>query len=214
MSQFEMRTYRVVENDIDVHAIWRSARACGFRDLKVAVSQGPPFYVSLGEYEDFLADGQTVERWVTSTRVFVRDVRHFFLMREGEEPADSRGVAGLACGIRARLAHPPVAGPPWVVEADVTNTGTARWLPADVEYGGVKLGAHLYDATGVLLEFDLAAQPLTSPPRAILPGETVVCALTMPAQPPGRYRLEIDCVASRVTWFAQVGSQPATDARR
>src|SRR4029077_2535679 len=37
MSQFEMRTYRVVENDIDVHAIWRTAARCGFRDLEVAI---------------------------------------------------------------------------------------------------------------------------------------------------------------------------------
>jgi hypothetical protein len=30
---FESRTYRVVENDVDVHAIWRVARSSGFADL-------------------------------------------------------------------------------------------------------------------------------------------------------------------------------------
>jgi hypothetical protein len=34
--------------------------------------------------------------------------------------------------------------------------------------------------------------------------------LTLPPIARGRYRLEVDCVASHVTWFAQVGSKPAT----
>ncbi len=209
MSQFEMRTYRVVENDIDVHAIWRTARQCGFAGMKLAVFHGPPFYVSLEEYEDFLADGQTVERWRTSSRVFLRNARTFFLFKEGDEPVDSRTAAGLSCEILARLAEPPLENQPWVLEATVSNTSGARWLAADASYGGVKLGAHLYEASGRLLDFDLASAPLTTPAREILPDETVECRLTLPAQPAGRYRLEVDCVASRVTWFAQVGSRPA-----
>jgi hypothetical protein len=34
--------------------------------------------------------------------------------------------------------------------------------------------------------------------------------VALPALPAGQYRIELDCVASRVTWFAQVGSVPAT----
>jgi hypothetical protein len=30
----------------------------------------------------------------------------------------------------------------------------------------------------------------------------------LPPQPVGRYILELDCVASKVAWFSQVGSQP------
>lgn len=210
-SQFEMRTYGVVENDIDVHAIWRTARCCGFRDLKLAIFNGPSLHVSIAEYEDFLAAGQTTERWLTATRVFQRDVRQFFLIREGQEARDSRSVDGLACV----MAVPPVAGPvragePLVLEAAVTNSGPARWLPAGAAYGGVRLGAHVYDETGVLLDFEIYGEPLTDPPRAVEPGETVRARITIPPQPPGRYRVELDCVASRVTWFAQAGSAPAT----
>jgi SAM-dependent methyltransferase len=32
VSQFEMRNYRVVENDVDVHALWRAAKTFGFRE--------------------------------------------------------------------------------------------------------------------------------------------------------------------------------------
>jgi hypothetical protein len=30
----------------------------------------------------------------------------------------------------------------------------------------------------------------------------------LPALAPGRYVLELDCVAADVTWFAQVGGEP------
>ena len=52
-------------------------------------------------------------------------------------------------------------------------------------------------------------QRLTEPPREVAPGETVACSLVLPPRAPGRYILEIDCVAARVTWFAQIGSTPA-----
>jgi 2-polyprenyl-3-methyl-5-hydroxy-6-metoxy-1,4-benzoquinol methylase len=211
MSQFEMRTYAVVENDIDVHAIWRTARQAGFKDLKLAVFHSPPFYVSLDEYEDFLAAGQTTERWLTSTRVFLRDVRSFFLFKEGVRPADSRTVEGLACDITARLTSEPVgAGTPIRLVVAMRNSGQATWLGADAGYGGVELGVHLYDSGGRLRNFDFYRGPLTDPPREVRPGETVEREITLPPLAAGDYRLECDCVASQVTWFAQIGSRAAT----
>jgi ubiquinone/menaquinone biosynthesis C-methylase UbiE len=211
MSQFEMRTYGVVENDIDVHAIWRMAQRCGFCEVKLGVLQGPPFYLSLQEYEDFLAGGQTTERWLTSARVFLRDVLHFFLFKEGSEGADSRSISGLSCEIDVTLVSQPAQkAKPLVVDADVKNTGTATWLVPGNEVGGVKIGAHLYDAFGKLLNFDFHTEPLTDPPREIAPGESVRCRVTLPGLTVGQYRLEFDCVASRVTWFSQVGSRAVT----
>jgi hypothetical protein len=86
------------------------------------------------------------------------------------------------------------------------------WLPFGETTGGVGLGVHLYDASGALVSFDFFAAALTDPPRDIAPGETVRCRLTLPSLPPGTYRLELDCVASHVTWFAQTGSLPVTVA--
>jgi hypothetical protein len=51
-------------------------------------------------------------------------------------------------------------------------------------------------------------QPLTEPSREVFPGEIVACRLAIPPQPPGRYVVELDCVASKVIWFSQVGSEP------
>ncbi len=210
MSQFEMRTYGVVENDIDVHALWRVAQQCGFADLKLAIFNGPPFYVSLAEYVDFLAAGPTSERWLTATRVFQRDVRNFFLFKAGSEPLDSRALDGLAATISVtRAAKELEEGQPITLDVAVTNAGQARWLPGDAEYGGVQVGAHLYGPDGRMRKFDFHAEPLTNPPRPVEPGETIRLRMTLPTLSAGLYEIEMDCVASRVTWFAQAGSKTA-----
>jgi hypothetical protein len=43
----------------------------------------------------------------------------------------------------------------------------------------------------------------------LAPNDVASCRLTLAGLDAGSYRLEIDCVAERVAWFAQVGSPPA-----
>ena len=204
-SQFESHTYGVVERDVDVHDLWRIARARGFADLRMCVFHAPPHHVSLREYEEILSGGPAGAAWLASTRTFLRHVRSFYLVKEGATRQDSRGVAGLACEIRASISG---GGPAAVtIDATVTNTGAATWLPWGTAPGGVGLGAHLYDASGALLSFDFHVEPLTVPAREIAPGETVTRRFVLPSLPPGSARLELDCVAADVTWFAQAGSR-------
>lgn len=209
LSQFEMRTYQVVEQDVDMQAIWRAAQGAGFSDLKLAVFHAPPFHVSLEEYGDLLAGGATGATWVTSTREFVRHVRSFFLVKEGHEPLDSRTRDGLACEIEAVLSAPAVEGLPITFDALVKNTGIATWLPPDAAHGAVLLGVHLYDGAGNRLQFDIARQAISANGEAFAPGATAHARLTLPPQAAGRYIVEFDCVAADVIWFAQCGSHPA-----
>jgi len=209
-SQFESHTYGVVERDVDVHDVWRTAHAAGFSEMRMCVFHAPPFHVSLAEYEDLLAGGPSQQAWAVSTRKFLRHVRSFYLVKSGAARVDSRSAAGLACDIRAGLKPGSGASGPFVVEALVTNTGTATWLPSGVSPGGVSLGAHLYDSSGTLLSFDFETAPLSVPPREIAPGDAVSCSMQLAALGTGRYRLELDCVADRVTWFAQAGSPTVT----
>jgi len=210
LSQFEMRTYGVIENDVDIQSIWRTAQTCGFRDLKMIAFHGTPFHISLDEYEDLLAGGAPCATWMASTRAFLRNVRSFYLYREGFERLDSRSASGLVCQIEATLAETPAKdGQPVLIDVTVTNRRTATWLASNDPVGGVALGVHLYDTAGKLLKLDLHWQDLTDPPREIAPEETVHVRMALPGLSAGNYVLEIDCVAQGVTWFAQVGSQPA-----
>jgi SAM-dependent methyltransferase len=203
-SQYEMRTYGVVEADIDIHALWESAKRLGFVDLKLAAFNVPPFHVSLHEYDDLLAGGETFGRWAEATRSFLNDARTFFLTKAGSEEADSRRAEGLRAVIEATLGEVR-AGEPIATHLTIRNAGKAKWLDSHEPYGGVAIGAHLHDADGHLVDLDWFRAPI---PRALEAGAEVTFDVTLPPLAPGRYIVELDCVSERVAWFAQVGSEP------
>jgi SAM-dependent methyltransferase len=196
-SQYEMRTYGVVENDIDIHEIWAAARRYGFFDIQLAAHNVPPFHVSLAEYDDLLAAGETYGRWAECTRGYLQDVRMFFLVKAGTEELDSRKPEGLRCLIEAQVS------PDLVARIRVKNTGRARWLASSETFGGVSLGVHRYDANGVLADLEYARFPL---PEPLAPGGESTLEVQLPALPAGTHILELDCVANLVAWFAQTGS--------
>lgn len=197
-SQYEMRTYGVVEADIDIHAIWDAAKRLGFVDLKLAAFNVPPFHISLPEYDDLLASGETFGKWAEQTRSFLHDARTFFLTKAGVEELDSRRTEGLRAVIEARLDG-------LNVHVTVRNIGKAKWLDSHEPHGGVALGGHLHDASGQLVDLDYARTVL---PRPLAPGEEVTFDFALPPLQPGRWIVELDCVAEKVAWFAQVGSTP------
>lgn len=202
-SQFEMRTYGVIEADINLEEIRDVALRNGFAEMRVAALNVPPFHLTVEQYNDLLDGGPTAMRWNEWSRAFMRDVRDFFLVKGGETLLDSRHGDALACTMEAQLIDPTH------VRVVAQNTGRARWLPSGIEPGAVNLGCHLYDADGRLIRFDQAWADLTPDKRAIEPGETVETTMTLPPLDPGVYQIEFDLVAARVGWFAQLGSKPA-----
>jgi ubiquinone/menaquinone biosynthesis C-methylase UbiE len=202
-SQFEMRTYGVVENDVDIHAIWETSKNAGFVDLRVAAFNIPPFHVSLAEFDELLAGGDAYVRWAESTRSFLTGNRTFFLRMAGREELDSRKASGLHATIEASLAAPPVAGQPIRIRTKVANSGRAAWLPSAEDFGGVSIGAHLYDAEGKLVAFDYGWQHL---PEALTPGGQLELEFDLPPLAAGHWTIELDCVANHVAWFTQTGS--------
>src|SRR5436190_4617175 len=173
-SQFEMRTYGVVEADIHLEEIRDVALRSGFAEMRVAALNIPPFHLTIEQYNDLLDGGPTAGRWEESSRAFMRDVRDFFLVKGGETLLDSRHGDALACTIEAQLIDS------MHVRVVATNTGRARWLPSGIEPGAVNLGCHLYDADGKLIRFDHAWADLTPDKRTVAPGETVETIMSLP----------------------------------
>jgi hypothetical protein len=204
-----MRSYRVVENDVDVHELWRMARGSGFTDLRMMILHGQPFHVSLEGFEDFLRGGDTCAEWLGDARTFLRNIRNFMLVKEGVERSDSRSPAGLACEIDARVTGPVVEGSAIRLRVIVTNVGDAAWLPRTADIGGVSLGFHVFHGDGHLVQTGVLSNALKEGFQEVAPGEIVSLEIDLPALSRGRYVLEIDCVADRVGWFAQLGSRPA-----
>jgi len=210
-SQFEMRNFKVLEDDIDIGQIWSSARQAGFSRLRLGVFAPHTYLLSLSEFEDYLAGGQPNERFAESTRARMQDIRLFFLQK-GIPAAvlDSRSRAGLAAKLEVTVAATTVKeGAALTARVVVTNSGRATWLPRSSTRGGVLLGCHLLDASGHMLNLDYFRHALTpGDGRPIAPGETVTLDISMPLPGKGSYILDWDLVSESVSWFSSIGLTP------
>lgn len=209
-SQFEMRNYTVIENDVIMADVWAWAQAAGFTSLELAVFNGQPFRLSLPDFDDFLRGGPSSRRYVDHVREVVRERRIFFLSKGEPLIRDSRDRIGLAGTLKVRLDRIQVAeGEPVTGRCQARNTGRNLWLPSDAPHGPVQVGVHLYDRAGWLLDRDYARIPLDRR-DSVRPGEVVEISFALPAPAPGEYRLEFDLVSEMVCWFEINSCRPTS----
>lgn len=206
-SQYEMRNHRVLENDIDIVAIETLARAVGFSEMSLRVTSD--LSITFDEYVRGFRESQApdVRDKVWRNVAEIQANRSIFFLRKGVPALDSRGHEGLSHRIE-------VAGPPAVSRRDrsaeipfrITNTGSATWLSTNVQiYGVVRLGSHLYDALGNLVNVDHSRHGL---PHDIAPGECFNMVVTVDLPLDEDCTLVFDLVAEGVRWFEHEGSSP------
>ena len=230
-AQDEMRTNRVIENDINVREIWNAAQQAGFTDIKLALVNTGPFLLPLDEFESYLSGENPGERFVSDTRQQMKERRIFFLFKgQSAAPPDSRQRAGLKADLQVTSSSNRVAaGKPIHLTITVQNTGAALWLPTpeipqpwwkkgvlarfgkqtnmgpDVvapRVGGVRFAIQLLDENAKLLDIDYFRFHLTPREgRAIQPGETIELHVRVPMPPAGTYLLECNMVSEGVCWF-------------
>jgi len=208
-SQYEMRTNRVIENDINVREIWDAAQRAGFTEIKLALFNPIPFLLPLEEFEDHLNGLTAGERYVAETRQQMQHRRVFFLFKgKSDAPADSRQREGLTAELAIELESARVfAGEEIRLKVVVKNTGSTVWLPTTARVGAVHFGVHLFDEKGILLDLDYFRENLTpGAGREILPGETIELATKVPMPRAGKYILQFDLVSEAVCWFEHNGS--------
>ena len=207
-SQYEMRTFKVVENDVDMTSIWRDALDAGFTDVKLVVFNVPPVHLGFAEFEEFLKGGPTRKRYANGVADYLKNQRTFFLYKGTTEAPDSRFREALHA--KLSIQSPSVeanAGEPIKVLATVMNDSQAIWLPRSVGAGAVQLGCHVYDSEGNIYHHSFHWEALTPDEgRRILPGETLEIEVTLPPLPKGEYILEFDMVSYHVSWFSKNGS--------
>lgn len=207
-AQYEMRMNRVIENDIDVREIWRTARDVGFTDVKLSVFSPKIFLLGPEEFDEFMEGDGTDARYAAETRAFMQHHRIFFL-RKGEPGfLDSRQRSGLTAEITVALdSRQTKEGEPFSAQVTVRNVGTSIWLPTSSPKGPVHLGTHLLSADGRLINRDYSRHQLThGEGRPIQPGASVNLEARVPAPPKGKYILEFDLVSEYVCWFENNGS--------
>ena len=89
-SQFEMRNYTIIENDVIMADVWAWAQSAGFTSLELTVFNSQPFRLSLPDFDDFLRGGPCTAMSTTSARSF---------------------GSGASSPRQRRAAHPRLTGP-------------------------------------------------------------------------------------------------------
>lgn len=207
-SQYEMKNYTAIENDVVMEDVWRWARAAGFADLELAVFSTESYRLPLQEFEDVTRGGRALSRYAERVRVFLHGHQTFFLHKGGEAAKDSREREGLKGEITVRLERTSVErGGPIHGTATVQNVGSVSWLPGSTPHGGVNLGVHLRARDGRPISLDFARVALEGTTG---PGHTQRVAFELIPPEPGEYLLEFDLVSEGVGWFEMNGSATVT----
>ena len=206
-AQYEMRNHTVLENDVDLEGIFRLARAAAFTDIRVKLLTDSE--VDLDAYTSLFAagPGEALQAQLLGDVRRTTFNRSIFFLHKGESFRDSRSAAGLRHSLRiAAVTQPAVRGQPVRVDLVLMNTGSATWLHTSSGiHGVVRLGAHLYERGGRLVDVDHSRHFL---PRSVAPGEEIAMSVEIPLPDARPYTLTFDLVAEGVAWFENVGSSP------
>ena len=211
-SQYEMKTNRLIENDIDMAEIWLDAQAVGFTDLRLAFFNPDPSLLSLDQFEAYLTGEDTDEGYLVETRNTMKHRRVFFLFKgESSAPLDSRQRMGLIADLQVEaISNAIKAGESLVLKVVVSNKGSLVWLPSSARVGAVRFGIHLFDAGGKLIDLDYFRHNLVEDEREIMPGETLEFVVEVPMPSMGQHVLQCDLVSEGVCWFEHNGSETVT----
>lgn len=205
-SQYEMKNYNVLENDIDLVEIYDLARKHGFTDFKL--TRRGNIDLSFNQVKFFTHP--TVHKILNAIlKVFGHQISNsnIFFLCKGQYVPDSRGHVGLAHTIAADSnSYTAAVGETLNIRLNISNTGSAGWLNEnDNDIGVVKIGTHLYDESNRLINFDFSRYGIAAP---VQPGVTFEQAVNVKIDAAGSYKLVVDLVSENVCWFENVGSIP------
>jgi hypothetical protein len=205
-SRNEMET-GVLEREIDLEQLHAGGVAAGFKGLEVIVPGLHPHAVTLPMRRlrwylrglSWLVPANHVRLAILGAPVVLLWKGPHFIsslhprdQRAGIRPA----VSTLACG----------PGEAAVIETELVNGSATVWLREGRHGRGyVRLGAHLLDGTGTMIEQDFARAAL--PFDVPLHGRARVSLGVRAPAAGGRYIVRLDMVNEGTAWFADGGSR-------
>lgn len=205
-SQYEMRTFGVVEGDIDLRDMADLATAAGLEFVAADTLTVRPIWSDLASFNDLVATRVPNATMIQQFAHQIHNKQQFVLRKPGGAGPDSRDLTALG-GALELVTHHISADPDSDVlrvhvEVDITNTGRARWL-AGAPIGSVVLGVRASRMPG--WEMVLPVEDGLT----LAPGERrpVVTEATVPAAFAGQ-DLVINLLAAGVAWFDLCGTEP------
>lgn len=202
MSQYEMRQFAVIENDIVVEDIAAIAAETGFEDFRMALFTDIPLTLSLDEYRDMQSRPNRAVVDIGSYFIDNNKNRRVFTFRKpGAERLDSRTREGFFGTIEiVSVAENKTDS----VRIAITNTGQGSWRASGVEPGCVNIGVKAFDAAGAALNSE-PSRIFAVPP--LEPGESAEVEIRIASTDLAEgVHFEIDLVAEQVAWLSVLGA--------
>jgi ubiquinone/menaquinone biosynthesis C-methylase UbiE len=204
LSQFEMANFGVIENDIDVRAIERTAKRIGFRSMRAAYFQTGAMLVRVGRFERWLAGWWWPWEVVRFLYTIARELdnrRVFFLIKGAPPRRRRRAFIG-----RLRV-DATISGDRIAVRFDAKNLGRAVWN-ASGSSDIVNLGVHLRSDAGETIALDYARIAVSQ--GAVPPGSSVSGAGEIALPGLTSFELVFDLVCEGKLWFESAGGRPVS----
>lgn len=159
MSQYEMRHFNVIENDIDLDTIQRDGREVGFQNIQVFNHLGEDFIIELSDSENsllfkMLRAYKIIVNVLNSTK---RNAgQNFYIIKDGKETVTS--VSSSENSYRIESLQTKCVFNESVVKVKVYvtfyNDGNSTWLSDQNKAGKVNIGISKQDLSGKLLDRD------------------------------------------------------------
>lgn len=204
-SQYEMKNYGVLENDIILEDIQELCDQAGFERIEVKLLTNPYQNITLEDYKALIEQG-IPERFLPGIREAALDKTIFFIHKSGFS-FDSRSHLGLKHEIHCPVSEITISrGELSNIPVRLMNTGISKWLHQNVkDIGVVKLAGHLYTGEKEIVNFDFCRYYL---PYSVEPGQDLEITANVKITEPGSYILSLDLVAEDICWFENIGSIP------
>ena len=205
-SQYEMRNYHVLENDIILSEIKNEAEAIGFSNLSVKLVSHPDLDLEYNDYREIISH-KSLPRKVQDHLFTSLNNSAVFFLTKGKFIPDSRSHLGLKHTIEiSKVNYQLKLNELLYFKLTISNTGSSRWLHKNTnDIGAVMLGAHLYDENDKLINLDYFRDRFE---QDINPGQTIEKTISLTFDKTGKYSLAFDLVSEGVCWFENVGSEP------
>ena len=210
-SQYEMRNYKVIENDIIIEDIWNIAKESGFDDIYFTFLINNPIRIGFDEYKAFQQKGLNNDLSKTIKRSIELDHSNttIFFLRKGKAISlDSRTRLGLLAEI-SLLSLETNRNDSGQLELElkcrVKNISESIWIASGHQVGCVNLGVSIFDGNGELKELDYMRSHFLSADAA--PGAIIDTGIKIPIPSTnGSYLFSVDLVSEGVCWFSLNGS--------
>lgn len=204
-TQFEIRNFGILERDIHIEELIKSAREGGFDKCSILPLTSPTAVIfDEGLRKTFLMGNDNVfplEPFRDSLKA-----SSFVLFEKGEETADSRHPRLLKHEIKILKTPDRVKeSMPIEIELKVWNNGDTLWLCQEKYSRHVRLSVRLYTEKGILFDINYWEETLE---REVPPGDSIKVKCSLPPLGKGKYRLEFD-LKWRDYWFECFGNKPA-----